>query len=78
MKTDAYTKALGGDAKGLKIGVVKEGFGHPNSERDVDAKVKQAASTLRDLGATVSEISVPMHAVGLAIGARLHWREQPS
>ena len=67
VKTDAYTKALGGDAKGLKIGVVKEGFGHPNSERDVDAKVKQAASTLRDLGATVSEISVPMHAVGLAI-----------
>ena len=67
VKTDAYTKALGGGAKGLKIGVVKEGFGHPNSERDVDAKVKQAASTLRDLGATVSEISVPMHAVGLAI-----------
>jgi amidase len=60
VKTDAYTKALGGGAKGLKIGVVKEGFGHPNSERDVDAKVKQAASTLRDLGATVSEISVPM------------------
>src|SRR4029077_14589202 len=36
VKTDAYTKALGGGAKGLKIGVVKEGFGHPNSERDVD------------------------------------------
>jgi amidase len=67
VKTDAYTKALGGGAKGLKIGVVKEGFEHPNSERDVDAKVQQAASTLRDLGATVSEISVPMHAVGLAI-----------
>ena len=37
VKTDAYTKALGGDVKGVKIGVVKEGFGHPNSERDVDA-----------------------------------------
>ena len=57
VKTDAYTKALDGGVKGLKIGVVKEGFGHPNSERDVDAKVKQAAATLRDLGATVSEIS---------------------
>jgi amidase len=67
VKTDAYTKALGGDAKDLKIGVVKEGFGHPNSEPDVDAKVKQAANTFRDLGATVSEISVPMHAVGPAI-----------
>jgi amidase len=67
VKTDAYTEALGGGAKGLKIGVVKEGFGHLNSERDVDAKVQQAASALRDLGATVSEISVPMHALGLAI-----------
>jgi amidase len=67
VRTDAYTKALGGDAKGLKIGVVKEGFGHANSERDVDAKVKQAANTFRDLGATVSEISVPMHVAGLAI-----------
>jgi amidase len=67
VKTEAYTKALGGDAKGLKVGVVKEGFGHVNSERDVDAKVKQAANTLRDLGATVFEVSVPMHAAGLAI-----------
>ena len=67
VKTDAYTKALGGGVKGLKIGVVKEGFGHRNSERDVDAKVKQAANAFRDLGATVAEISVPMHAVGLAI-----------
>ena len=67
VKTDAYTKALDGDVKGLKIGVVKEGFGHPNSERDVDAKVKQAAAKLRDLRATVSEISVPMHTVGVAI-----------
>jgi amidase len=67
VKTEAYTKALDGGAKGLRIGIVKEGFNHPNSERDVDAKVKQAATVLRDLGATVSEISVPMHAVGGAI-----------
>src|SRR6266851_8156585 len=66
-KVAAYTKALDGGAKGLTIGVVKEGFGHPNSERDVDAKVKQAAAMYRDLGATVSEISVPMHAMGAAI-----------
>lgn len=66
-KVDAYTKALDGDAKGLKIGVVKEGFGHLNSERDVDAKVRQAASLFRDLGATVAEVSVPMHTLGPAI-----------
>ncbi len=67
VKTEAYTKALDGGAKGLRIGIVKEGFNLPNSERDVDAKVKQAAAVLRDLGATVSEISVPMHAMGGAI-----------
>ena len=67
VKTDTYSKALAAGAKDLKIGVVKEGFGHPNSEQDVDAKVKQAANRLRDLGSTVSEISVPMHAAGLAI-----------
>jgi amidase len=67
VRVDAYTKALDGGVKGLKIGVVKEGFGHPNSERDVDAKVKHAATVFHDLGARVSEISVPMHALGAAI-----------
>jgi amidase len=66
-KVAAYTKSLDGGVKGLKIGVVMEGFGLPNSERDVDAKVKQAAAVFRDLGATVSEVSVPMHALGSAI-----------
>jgi amidase len=67
VKVDAYTKVLDGGVKGLKIGIIKEGFGHPNSEPDVDAKVKQAATVLQDLGAKVSDISVPMHALGAAI-----------
>lgn len=67
VKTEDYTAALGGDARGLKIGVVKEGFGLANSERDVDAKVRQAAKVFRDLGAEVSDISLPMHALGIAI-----------
>ena len=62
-----YSRALGQGVKGLKIGVVKEGFGHPNSERDVDAGVRRAALALGKLGATVSEVSVPMHAAGPAI-----------
>jgi len=66
-KTAAYTKALGQSVKGLKIGVVKEGFGHANSEKDVDAKVKKAADLLKKLGAKVEQVSIPMHAVGPAI-----------
>ena len=56
-----YTSALGGSAKGLRIAVLKEGFGHRNSEPDVDAKVRAAAERFRSLGATVDEVSVPEH-----------------
>src|SRR5271170_3153289 len=41
-KVGDYTAALKRGAKGLKIGVVKEGFGHANSEKDVDASVREA------------------------------------
>jgi amidase len=66
-KTAAYTEALEGGVKGLRIGIVKEGFGHANSEPDVDAKVMAGAELFRKLGATVDEISLPMHALGPAI-----------
>jgi len=66
-KTAKYTAALGKGAKGLKIGVLREGFGHANSEKDVDAKVKLAAKLLQKKGATVDEVSVPMHLLGPAI-----------
>ena len=67
VRTAKYTQALGKGVKGLKIGVLREGFGHPNSEKDVDAKVKAAAKRLQKLGATVAEASVPMHLLGPAI-----------
>ena len=66
-KVAEYTKALEGGVKGLRIGVVKEGFGLANSESDVDEKAKMAARLFAKLGATVDEISVPMHLVGPAI-----------
>jgi len=56
-----YTSALGGGVKGLRIGVLKEGFGHRNSEPDVDAKVRAAAERFRALGAQVTDVSVPEH-----------------
>src|SRR5437867_6736767 len=62
-----YTQALGRGVKGLRIGVVTEGFGHHNSEKDVDAGVRAAVEALGKLGAAVDEISVPMHPAGGAI-----------
>jgi len=66
-RTAPYTQALGQGVDGLKIGIVKEGFGHPNSEPAVDAAVKGAAAQFEKLGAKVEEVSVPMHAAGPAI-----------
>ena len=66
-KVHPYTQALGRGAKDLKIAVVKEGFGHPTSERAVDEKVRAAANRLASLGARVEEVSIPMHLAGGAI-----------
>jgi len=62
-----YTQALGQGVDGLRIGVVTEGFGHPNSEPDVDARVRGAAAMLGAMGAKVTEVALPMHRLGPAI-----------
>lgn len=62
-----YTDALNQDVKGLKIGVLKEGFGHANSDPAVDECVRNASKVFAELGATVEEVSVPMHLVSAAI-----------
>src|SRR6266446_4002599 len=62
-----YSQALGRGAKDLKIAIVKEGFGHPTSERAVDEKVRASAKRLASLGARVEEVSIPMHLAGAAI-----------
>lgn len=62
-----YTSKLGTGIQGMKIGVLKEGFGHANSEADSDAKVRKAIETLKSLGAVVEEVSVPEHLLGPAI-----------
>ena len=68
VRVEAYTKALTGDAKGLRIGIVSEGFGWPGaSEPDVDTIVRDAAQRLTRAGATVREISIPLHKDGVHI-----------
>lgn len=62
-----YTQALGQSIAGLRIGVVKEGFGMPHSEAVVDAMVRKGADKLRAMGAIVEDVSVPMHATAMVI-----------
>jgi amidase len=59
-----YTDNLTSDFKGRKIGIVKEGFGHPTSEADVDSLVLTAAKSMEQVGAIVEEVSIPMHLDG--------------
>src|SRR5213079_3006411 len=67
VRTEPYTKKLTGDARGVRIGVVKEGFGWPNSEPDVDKMVRDAGARLTRAGAAVTEVSVPLHRDGIHI-----------
>src|SRR4051795_13573606 len=63
-----YAEALELGAEGLRVGVLSEGFGFPDvSEPDVDAAVRAAADVLAGAGASVEEVSIPMHRDGLAI-----------
>lgn len=66
-RVERYTQAVGMGVSGMRIGIVTEGFGRPESEVDVDEKVRAAAEKFRSLGAMVEEVSVPMHLTGAAI-----------
>ncbi|RDJ99703.1 amidase [Paraburkholderia lacunae] len=62
-----YSGGIRGGVAGLRIGILREGFGLANAEPLVDEAVRAAAQVLRKLGASVDEVSVPLHAAGLAI-----------
>ena len=66
--TEAYSQTLDGNLSGVRVGIVTEGFGWEGlSEPEVDEAVRDAAHRLEKAGATVSDISVPMHRQGMAI-----------
>jgi amidase len=63
-KVGNYMEALGRGVKGLRVGLLKEGFHHPVSDQATSAKVRAAANDLKASGAVVEEVSVPMHLEG--------------
>jgi amidase len=66
-RTGDYMAELGQSARGLRVGVLREGFAHPESDAAVNAKVRDAARHLEILGVQLIEISIPMHYEGPSI-----------
>jgi amidase len=63
-RTGDYMGALSKGVQGMKIAVLREGFGHPTPDPRApatDAKVRAAIDEFKALGATVQEVSVPLH-----------------
>lgn len=65
--TDDYLEALSDELSDVTVGIVEEGFGHDVSDPGVDETVRDALDDFDAAGATVTEVSVPMHVDGLAI-----------
>jgi amidase len=63
-----YLARLDDGVAGLRIGVVREGFGLPDlSQPGVDETVRAAVAALAAAGAQVSDISLPWHRDGLHV-----------
>jgi amidase len=62
-----YSEALGKGAKGLKIGMLKEGFSVPGMQSAVAETVRRAAARYEAMGAVVEEVSLPEHTIAAAV-----------
>jgi amidase len=69
VETERYTDALDRDCDGMRIGVLQEGFGGPTADPGVDALVQEAITHFDRLGASLRDISLPIHRVSGAIRA---------
>lgn len=56
-----YVSSIDAGIRGLRLGILREGFGFQNSEPAVDTLVRDEAARLERLGATVEEVSIPIH-----------------
>jgi amidase len=62
-----YAQRLQSSVSGMKIGLLTEGFNHRLISESVRKTVHDAALSFEKLGATVQEVSLPLHLEGPAI-----------
>jgi amidase len=58
---EEYEAALDGDVSNLSIGLLEEGFDREDADSRVTERVREAVDALEADGATVEEVSVPLH-----------------
>jgi amidase len=56
-----YLGALDGGVEAMRVGILEEGFGWPGAEPEVAEAVRRAAERLREVGAIVEDVSIPLH-----------------
>jgi amidase len=56
-----YVGALDMGLKGLRVGILSEGFGVPGAEAEVESIVTESLATLEKAGARLDRVSVPAH-----------------
>lgn len=64
-----YMPALAAPAAGLRVAVLREGFGRPESDPASDAVVMSALRSLEQAGAILEEVSLPFHRDAYHIGS---------
>lgn len=64
-----YMAALREPATGLRIAVLREGFGRPESDAASDSTVRAALDSLAMAGAAVEEVSLPWHVDAYHVGS---------
>ncbi len=69
VETADYIGALDLPLRGLRIGVLRQGFGRPESLAATDVSVRKALARLAKEGATVNEVSIPWHLDGYHLTA---------
>lgn len=67
VRTENYEAAVRAGVRGMRVGVVTEGFDSPDAEAAVTTSVRSAADSLRAAGAVVEDVSIPLHNVGPAL-----------
>lgn len=61
IRADDYLGGIGGGVRGLRIGLLLQGFGWPGSEPEVDDLVRAGAGRLAAAGAIVEDVDLPVH-----------------